>query len=77
VTDAGQSCFAARELEVFGRSAALFWQGAFHFASLFGNARTTSTSNDVGVTWPSFQAGNENVTFALPSPASLGARTGL
>jgi hypothetical protein len=30
----------------------------------------------LGATCPSFQASNENVTFAMPRPASSGTRTG-
>src|SRR5262249_18007745 len=43
-------------------------------ASAFGSARGISTV--IGVTLPSFHAPNENVTLALPVPASSGTRTG-
>src|SRR5262245_6619733 len=34
------------------------------------------TSNVAGATWPSFHAGNDTVTLALPLAASAGTRTG-
>src|SRR5262249_43623610 len=34
------------------------------------------TANVAGATLPSFQAGNDTVTFALPLPALAGTRTG-
>jgi hypothetical protein len=37
---------------------------------------TTGTSNVAGLTFPSFHAGNDSLTFALPAEAPSGARTG-
>jgi hypothetical protein len=42
----------------------------------FASGSTIGTSNVAGATWPSFQSANENVTLALPLPASSGTRTG-
>jgi hypothetical protein len=42
----------------------------------FGSGATTGTSYVALATLATFQPGNDNVTFALPLPASSGTRTG-
>ena len=48
----------------------------FPFLLFSASGSKTWISNVAGVTLPSFQAGNESVTMALPPPASSGTRTG-
>src|SRR5262249_2788447 len=44
--------------------------------SAFASASTRGSSYVAGATVLAFQSGNDRVTFAFPSPASAGTRTG-
>ena len=65
-----------RDRTPFSSSISVPGAGA-HFAPFPGGCGFWSGSSTVdGATFPSFQAANENVTLALPIPASSGTRTG-
>lgn len=46
-----------------------------YFSAAFGSGATTGTSNVAVATFPSFQVGNDSVTFTLPVPTARGTRT--
>ena len=65
--DAGYACPTSRHLTALMLSP--LTRSTYFFS-------VTSISNVTGATFPSFQSANETVTFATPTPASAGTRTG-
>jgi len=65
--DAGYACSTSRHLTALMLSP--LTRSTYFFS-------VTSISNVTGATFPSFQSANDTVTFALPTPASAGTRTG-
>jgi hypothetical protein len=59
-----------------GRGAGLLDCGRRRPPAHFLSGATTGTSNVAGATLPPFHASNDSRTFALPSAAPAGARTG-